>query len=380
MKILIAGISVRAAVESAVRSGYPVIALDVFGDRDLRLLTESLSLHHDLHSSYSPHALEQASRALSYDAVAYTSNLENHPDTLRRIAGDRQIIGNAPDTIRAVRSWQDLFARLKQAGFVVPETHFGRGLLQVDCRRQWLIKPRLSGGGQGVAFARPQDSPGTWFMLQEFIPGKSCSATFVANGQDCVVLGVTGQLIGNRQFGSKGFRYCGNILPLPEILVPEAGGSILERIHRLAEFLTREYGLIGINGIDFILTGDQVCLIEVNPRYSASMELIEQAHRVPIFQVHAQAVLEGKLPQLRLAPGMQNGNFFGKAILFAEEPAIVPDTGSWLERSIRDVPAEGERLLAGNPICTLFANQPTYEETLTDLARQAASLRREIYG
>jgi predicted ATP-grasp superfamily ATP-dependent carboligase len=202
----------------------------------------------------------------------------------------------------------------------------------------------------------------------------------VANGQDCAVIGVTEQLIGKRQFGSKGFRYCGNILPLPEILLPEEGRAILERVYRLAVFLTREYGLIGVNGIDFILKGDQVCIIEVNPRYSASMELIERAHGVTVFQAHAKAVLDGKLPQFSLATGIKQRNFFGKAILFAEEPAIVPNTRSWLERSIRDVPTEGEQLLAGNPVCTIFANQPTYEETLDDMARQAASLRKEIHG
>ncbi len=41
-------------------------------------------------------------------------------------------------------------------------------------------------------------------MLQEYIPGKACSASFVANGQDCVVLGITEQLIGMHPFGSAG--------------------------------------------------------------------------------------------------------------------------------------------------------------------------------
>jgi predicted ATP-grasp superfamily ATP-dependent carboligase len=38
MKILVAGVSVRAMVESAIRSGYLILALDAFGDRDLRVL------------------------------------------------------------------------------------------------------------------------------------------------------------------------------------------------------------------------------------------------------------------------------------------------------------------------------------------------------
>jgi hypothetical protein len=79
-------------IESAVHSKYPVIALDAYGDQDLKLLAESYSLHHDFNSRYSPDALYKASRHLSYDAISYTSNLENHPNILRRTAGERRTI------------------------------------------------------------------------------------------------------------------------------------------------------------------------------------------------------------------------------------------------------------------------------------------------
>jgi predicted ATP-grasp superfamily ATP-dependent carboligase len=183
-----------------------------------------------------------------------------------------------------------------------------------------------------------------------------------------------------RQFGSRLFRYCGNILPLPEMLMPEAAEGILKQVRRVAEFLTREYGLIGVNGVDFILKGNEVCLIEVNPRYSASMELIEQSYGVPMFHIHAQAVLDELLPDFRLGPGLKSESFSGKAILYAEKRLVVPDTTSWLDRSIRDVPSAGEQLIAGSPVCTIMTRQPTYQETLDDLIRQAALLREEIYA
>ena len=89
MKILIVGVSVRAMAASAVGSGYPVLALDAFGDQDLKSIAESYGLHRDFHMRYGPEALYRASRGLSYDAVAYTSNLENHPGIIKRIAGGR---------------------------------------------------------------------------------------------------------------------------------------------------------------------------------------------------------------------------------------------------------------------------------------------------
>lgn len=367
-------------VESAINSGYPVIALDAFGDRDLKALAESHSLHHDFHARYSPSALYKASRELAFDAVAYTSNLENHPDILTRLSGSHKIIGNSPQVIGSVRHWATLLAKLRQAGFSVPETIFADENRRIDPKRRWLIKPVLSGGGHGITFLQEEELPNDRFMIQEYIPGKPGSASFVANGYECVVIGIAEQLIGMRQFGSRGFCYCGNLLPLPEVLNPDRGKNVLEQVRKLATFLTQEYGLIGVNGIDFILKEDQICLIEINPRYSASMGLIERAYGLPVFQLHAQAALDSKLPEFELETVLKNEKFFGKAILFAERDIIAPETQGWLNRAIRDVPASGEKLHKGSPVCTFLTSRPTYDETLAALIQQAGMLTEEIYG
>jgi predicted ATP-grasp superfamily ATP-dependent carboligase len=375
MKILVAGISVRAMVESAVHSGYPVIALDAFGDRDLRELTEAHSLHHDFHARYSSRALYEASRQLHFDSVAYSSNLENHPEILDRFAENHEVIGNAPEVIRRVRCWAALFTKVRQAGFLFPDTIFEGNEEHRNHGGVWLIKPVLSGGGRGISFARENQQPGPQSLLQQYIPGTPCSASFVANGSECVVIGITQQLIGLTLLGAEGFRYCGNILPFPD-----PGRSMLEQVRRLAAFLTLEFGLVGVNGIDFIFKDDQVVLTEVNPRYTASMELVEAAYGLPIFQLHVKAVLERKLPEFRLEDVLNARRFFGKGILFAERDAAAADTQDWAARQIRDIPASGEKLRQGSPICTIMSASPTYAETLAGLASQASMLKREIYG
>jgi predicted ATP-grasp superfamily ATP-dependent carboligase len=374
MRILVAGISVRAMVESAVRSGYPVIALDAFGDQDLHELTEAHSLHHDFHARYSSRALYEAGRQLDFDSVAYTSNLENHPDILNCFAENHQIIGNAPEVVRQVRCWPTLLMKVRQAGFLFPDTIFDGNGEQKKRDGAWLIKPVLSGGGHGISFAQYQ-RPGHQFLLQEYVPGIPCSASFVANGHECVVMSVTEQLIGLPQLGTEGFRHCGNILPFPD-----PGRSMLEEVRRLAAFLTREFGLVGVNGIDFIFKDDRIVLTEVNPRYAASMELIEIAYGLPIFQLHLKAVLERKLPEFKLEDVVNTRRFFGKGILFAEKDAGAPNTRDWPARRIRDIPASGEKLRQGNPICTILAVRPTYAGTLAELTSQASMLKKEIYG
>ena len=367
-------------VESAVHSGYPIIAVDAFGDQDLSRLADSYSLHRDSHSPYSAQALYRASRNFDYDAVAYTSNLENHPEILGRLAGDRPIIGNRPSAIVSVRNWKVLFSRLRQAGFSVPDTIFADEGRSIDANHKWLIKPVLSGGGHGIAFLQGGARVGHSVMIQEYIPGKSCSAAFVANGRESRLIGITEQLTGLHHFNSHGFRYCGNILPLPESLPSDDGKRVLYQVSRLTTFLVQEYGLMGVNGIDFILNEGRVVLTEVNPRYSASMELMEQAYNLPVFHLHVQAVLNGTLPDFDLGTHMEPAAFFGKGILYAGIDCVMPDTSGWGFRSIRDIPVPGETVREGSPVCTILTKRSTYEETVSGLIEKAGILKEEIHG
>jgi len=156
-------------VESAVNSGYRVIALDAFADRDTQTLTNAYSLIRDFHAPYSPEALLDACRHFAFDAITYTANLENHPGVLESISQGHTIIGNTPSSIRAVRSWKELFADLQGAGFFVPEIVLASDTFRIDSSRRWLVKPLLSGGGHGIQFLRDENTPEShYFLLRVF--------------------------------------------------------------------------------------------------------------------------------------------------------------------------------------------------------------------
>ncbi len=389
MKILLIGSSVRAFAESAVRSGYRIVALDAFGDRDLKRIAEAYSLPGDFHLGYAPDNLYKASRKLIFDHVAYTSNLENHPGIIARFAGDHRIIGNAAQVVTSIRHWPVFFEKLEKAGFPTPKTFFERESLATDSKCKWLLKPFLSGGGHGIRYCNPwREDPledesrfkAEHFMFQEYIPGRSCSASFVTNGTDSVVLGIAEQLIGLSAFGSRDFLFCGNLLPLPEMVNPDTGKHLLNEVRRLTDFLSREFGLIGVNGIDFILRDGQVYLTEVNPRYSASMELMEIAYGLPIFHLHVQAALNSELPEFDPVAQGRCNRFYGKSYMYAEKDVTIPDTGGWIERNIGDVPEQGEIIRKGGPICTIRSEGATRDLLLSEMTRTREALKEEING
>ena len=51
--VLIAGVSTRGLAESAARAGYDVIAVDGFGDLDLRARARAVFLARDAHGRFS---------------------------------------------------------------------------------------------------------------------------------------------------------------------------------------------------------------------------------------------------------------------------------------------------------------------------------------
>jgi predicted ATP-grasp superfamily ATP-dependent carboligase len=170
---------------------------------------------------------------------------------------------------------------------------------------------------------------------------------FVADGRRAVALGMSRGLAGDPQFGADGFRYCGSILLPPR-------GPLFSRAARLAAAVTEAFGLVGVNGIDFIAVGAEPYPVEVNPRYTAAMELVERACRVSVFELHTRA-LAGALPMAPPAAPPARGTL-GKAIVYARRPVTVPDTRRWLAgAAVRDVPPPGTRIPRGAPICTIFA-------------------------
>jgi predicted ATP-grasp superfamily ATP-dependent carboligase len=381
MKVLVMGVSVRALSESAVASGYNIVGLDAFGDWDLQTMCECYSLRRDFHDRFSALSLYKASRGLSFDGVVYTANLENYPDIVGRLAKNSLVLGNSKEVLMRVRHWPSLYSTLKKEGFRSPITFYELEERPMDLAAKWLVKPVRGGGGHQMSFWRAGKKLRQGLMLQEYLTGMSCSASFISNGVEAVVIGITEQLTGLPEFGGREFIYCGNILPLICVEDYEDNSQILVQVQRIATLLTREFGLVGVNGMDFIINDGQVCLLEVNPRYSSSMELIERAHHLPIFDLHMRAISKGELPDFDIAKKTVNPErFYGKAILYADKDGQAPKTETWIERDIRDIPHPGEKLSRSKPICTVLADGMTRDVCYTRLVAQADRLKGEIYG
>ena len=369
--LLLAGITTRPMASSAARAGWAVTAVDAFGDLDLQACARVVVLPREV--GFHPAAAAAAARGLPAAAVAYTSNFENHPAAVGALAAGRRLLGNPPGVLERVRDPVALMLVLRAGGFETPVTRTRPPRPGAGGPRRWLLKPRRSGGGHGTSAWRPGRAVRRHQYLQERIPGIPGSLVFLADGSRALPLALTRQIVGERRFGAGGFRYCGSLVGGGELFPAEQ--LVRDRASAMAEAVTREFGLVGLNGIDFVARSGVPWPIEVNPRWSASMELLELPRGTPLFALHARACARS-LPR---AGPRQPAGVRGKAVVFARRAVAAGDTRSWLaDAHIADIPQPGARILRGRPICTVFASASTVSGCLRGLASRAAAIYRAV--
>ena len=318
--LIVAGVTTRALAVSAARAGWKVTAVDAFGDRDLRAVATVLTVPKSSASRFTPVAAARIARAVSAGTAAYTSNFENHPDAVAILSENRRLLGNRPQVLEEIRNPFTLMRALSRRGFAVPCTRASAP--RVGTPGRWLRKPRRSGGGHGTIPWRRGSLPRSSY-LQARIVGIPGSIAFLADGRHAVPIGISRQLVGEKEFGSHGFRYCGSLLAGGRRLF-DRGDEVASVAVALAAAVTEEFGLIGLNGLDFVARGGIPYPIEVNPRYSASMELVERSTRSSLFQMHERSCA-GVLPDPIAAPR----NVSGKGVVFARRTVTITDSRRW---------------------------------------------------
>ena len=358
----------RAFAESAARAGYRVLAVDGFADLDLAACSDVVVRVRDGAGRFQAHLAARAARELAGSAVSYVASFENHPRAVQALARNRTLWGNSPAVLARVRNPVRLARALARQGYAVPEVRTTRPTRTTGTR--WLVKPRASGGGHGIVPWRPSAParvpPRAYW--QEQIAGVPGSIVFAADGRHAVALGFSRLLVGERAFGAAAFRYCGNILSDAHDPQFSREAALLACGVELAAAVTQIFGLVGVNGVDFVARSGRPYPVEVNPRYTASMELVERAYGLSVFATHARAC-GGNLPAFELFRARAaHGGAVGKAVVYARRDTTVGDTRPWLgDDTVRDIPAPGERIPRGHPICTVFAR-----------ARDAAACHRAL--
>lgn len=361
--LAIVGASVRAAAQSAAEAGWLVHASDLFADADARAIATMTRVERY------PEEFVDWLATQSVEGWLYTGGVENHPELVDRMALIAPLWGVSGPVLRRLRDPWELGRLAAEFAVAWPET------VPIDEPRrdgEWLAKSYRHAGGSGVECLSSSDD---WraavrggAVAQRLVAGRPLAAVFACRPQGATLLGVTEQLLGD---GATRWSYRGSIGPLP------LDGRWLAELDRVAMLLAAA-AAVGIVGVDLIDDGERLWLLEVNPRWTASIEVVERAIGESLLPAHIAACRGGVAPE---SPPPQGT--IGKRIVTAPEAFVASEPlHDWAMAECdagraADIPHAGDAFERGDPVLTVFAEADSEDDARLLLdERTGAALRR----
>ena len=289
--LVVLGFSARAAAECAVRAGHRPIVVDFCGDRDLT------SLGCRYHSMADPTWLDWLVDQPSSGPVLITGGMEHQSsrlyDFFRRTGRSCDAIDSVV-AMRDVKNWQRW---AQESDIVWPKsvTMADASLLQdptVSSHSRWVLKSYQSVGGQGVhdwpidnatSYQRFSDDSQNCY-LQQKQQGTGVGFTFLTSDFGTIVLGGAESGFEDTQSFMPRYTYRGSISPC------QLSEAFLARLRSFGQRVGHEARILGLWQADFIVNPEFISLLEINPRWSASMELLDVAMEERLVGWHVACV------------------------------------------------------------------------------------------
>ncbi|MBE5840823.1 MAG: carbamoyl-phosphate synthase large subunit [Butyrivibrio sp.] len=171
-----------------------------------------------------------------------------------------------------------------------------------------LVRPSYVLGGQGMQIALSdaeieefmniinryaQDHP---ILVDKYLQGIETEVDAVCDGEDIVIPGIM------EHIERSGIHSGDSISVYPaQSLSDKVKETIAEYTRRLAKALH----VIGLINVQFIAVGDEVYIIEANPRSSRTVPYISKVTGIPIVDLAAEVMMGKKLKDLGYKPGLQ---------------------------------------------------------------------------
>ena len=171
-----------------------------------------------------------------------------------------------------------------------------------------LVRPSYVLGGQGMQIAINDEDVEQYIgiinriaqehpiLVDKYLVGKEIEVDAVCDGEDIVIPGI------KEHIERAGIHSGDSISVYPaQTISKTAKATIEEYTKRLAKALH----VIGMINIQFIVCGEEVYVIEVNPRSSRTVPYISKVTGIPIVPLAAKAIMGYKLKDMGYTPGLQ---------------------------------------------------------------------------
>ncbi|MEQ1902639.1 MAG: ATP-grasp domain-containing protein [Pirellulaceae bacterium] len=363
--LLCLGVSARWLAQSLHDTGHSLIATDLFADCDSAEYAE-------FHRVEAIEDFPDLVAKLSPSIAVMGGGLETHIDIVESVAQRTTLLNCSAQAIRRVRDPWELQSFANQASLRFPKTY--RLGERPHKSESFVCKELNRSGGAHVRRDELNELTDRSYF-QSWIEGVPMSASFLACTSGCKILGVFRQLIGESAFGcKKPFQFAGAIGPL------DVCPTIQKQMDEFGALISKHFGLVGLFGVDFILDSQKlIWLIEVNPRPTSTMELLERLGSSSLLSAHLQAFRAPANSTCDIA--VKSSLIAAKAILFWDRNAPFKVGSSlheklmdaWRVGDIADVPNIGTIVKSGQPIITIYGTGIDDTGALRSLYERAKS-------
>ena len=171
-----------------------------------------------------------------------------------------------------------------------------------------LVRPSYVLGGQGMQIAIcdedveefmeiinriAQDHP---ILVDKYLMGKEIEVDAVCDGTDILIPGIM------EHIERAGVHSGDSISVYPTQTI---SNQVKEKIAEYSRRLAKSLHVIGLINIQFIVTGEDVYVIEVNPRSSRTVPYISKVTGIPIVDLATQVIIGKTIKELGYEPGLQ---------------------------------------------------------------------------
>ncbi len=171
-----------------------------------------------------------------------------------------------------------------------------------------LVRPSYVLGGQGMQIAINDEDVDEFIgiinriaqehpiLVDKYLMGKEIEVDAVCDGEDILIPGIM------EHIERAGIHSGDSISVYPaQTISAKAKATIEEYTKRLA----RSLHVIGMINIQFIVCGEEVYVIEVNPRSSRTVPYISKVTGIPIVPLATKVILGHKIREMGYEPGLQ---------------------------------------------------------------------------
>ncbi|MGI8910351.1 MAG: carbamoyl-phosphate synthase large subunit [Rubrobacteraceae bacterium] len=228
-----------------------------------------------------------------------------------------KILGTSPDAIDLAEDRSRFGRLLSDLG--IPHPRFGTAFTADEARRvarelgyPVVVRPSYVLGGRRMEIAYNDEdldlylsagadtSPDHPTLLDKFMEDYvEVDVDAVCDGADVYVGGIM------EHIEEAGVHSGDSSCVTPPITIHRA---LLERVEEYTRRLALAVGVVGLMNVQFVVRGDDVMVIECNPRASRTVPFISKATGVPLAKVATRVLLGEKLRDMRLGAAT-NGHF-----------------------------------------------------------------------